>query len=249
MVLRCRWYGLLATLIIAVGIGAAAFWWLRPPAVPDIDTAGLDADVAAAIDQAHAQVRAEPRSAAGWGRLGMVLFAHEMYADCAPVFAQAARLDPADPRWPYLRGLALVWQRPDEGVAALRQAAEIPPPQLTIQLRLAEELWKLDRVDEAAAIFDELIRVSPDNPRVLLGQGQIQARRGELQAAIEPLNRASGDPLSRRAAHTALAEVYRRLHNIAQADAHGEQAARLGPDALWPDWILAETERFRVEKK
>jgi tetratricopeptide (TPR) repeat protein len=227
---------------------AGWLWWSRIPPVPLVDTDGLDAPVAAAIEQARAEVEARPRSAASWGRFGMVLFAHEMYADSAPVFAQAARLDPADPRWPYLRGLALVLQEPDEGIAALKQAAEIPPAQLTIKLRLAEELWKLDRVDEAAAIFDELGRVSPDNPRVLLGQGQIRARRGELQAALEPLTRAAGDPLSRRAAHTALAEVYRRLGKVAEAEGHSERAAQLGPDALWPDLILAETERLRSAK-
>jgi len=237
---------LLGGVVLAVGLGG--YWWRyqSPERPPLIDLTNADPAVATVIANARRLVQQSPRSAAAWGKLGMVLFAHEMYADCAAVLAEAERLDPGELRWPYLRGLALVLQQPDDGIAALKRAADIPSPSLTARLRLAEELWKLDRIDEAEAIFGELIGVSPNNPRVLLGQGQILARRGELTQAIEPLSRAAQDPMSRRAAHAALAEAHRRLGRVEDAEAHGKRAAELEADVPWPDPILAETEALRT---
>jgi tetratricopeptide (TPR) repeat protein len=244
---RRRWLGLLALLLLAgAGLGAYFFWAPRRTALPVIPTAGLDAEVVAAIDQARAGVEARPSSAAAWGRLGMVLFAHDMYADCGGVLAEAERLDPKDARWPYFHGLALILQNPDEGIALLERAAAIPPHSLTVRLRLAEQYVKLDRLEEAEALFGELLVEYPDHPRALLGRGQILARHGRWQEALAPLQMAAEQPTAQRSARVALAEAYLRLGNTTAADVARLRADESPADVPWHDSFLAEAQTFRT---
>lgn len=244
---RFRLLVLCAVLLLAgASVGGYLVWRRSAPIVPTIATAGLDAEVVAAVEQARADVLAEPRSAAAWGRLGMVLFAHDMYAESAAVLAEAEHLDPEDARWPYLRGLALILQHPESGIAALKRAAAIAPFDLPMQLRLAEEYLKLDHIDEADTILGALLAQYPSNPRVLLGQGQILSRRGQWKEAIGPLTAAAADPTARRSAHVAMAEAYLRLGDAAAAESERQKATRLPPDRAWPDPLLAETESLRT---
>src|SRR5262249_14860708 len=120
-------------LLVGAAVAGYFAWRPRPAVLPPIATDHLDAEVVAAIDTARAGVMAQPEAAAAWGRLGMVLFAQDMYADCTGIFAEAERLDPKDPRWPYYRGLALIMNRPEEGIVALQRAAAIPPYNLTVR--------------------------------------------------------------------------------------------------------------------
>jgi tetratricopeptide (TPR) repeat protein len=237
---------LAGVLLAAAGVGGYFAWWPRQSVVPPIATAGLDAEVVAAIARARGAVEARPKSAAAWGRLGMVLFAQDMYADCIAMFAEAERLDPTEVRWPYFRGLALILQKPEEGLAELQQAARVAPHDAAVRLRLAEESLKLDRLDEADALFRGLLAESPDNPRALLGHGQILSRRGQWQEALAPLKTAAEHPTARRSARVALAETYLRLGETAAAEAERRRAAEADADVSWPDPYLAEAHELRT---
>jgi tetratricopeptide (TPR) repeat protein len=238
---------ILFSLAVIAAVGAIAYctWWLRTPVVPHIPTADLDAEVVTAIEQASAAVRAQPRSGTAWGHLGMVLFAQDMYVEAIPTLAEAQRWDPADPRWPYFRGLALILQDPDAGVAVLEQAARMPPPAFHIQLRLAEEYFKRDRLDEADALFEALLAKQPNEARALLGRGLILSRRGQWQAAVGPLLRAAVCPTATHSARAALAQAYGRLGDDAAAQAE-ERRATGTVDAPWSDPYIAEAQRLRT---
>jgi tetratricopeptide (TPR) repeat protein len=235
--------------IAALGVAGAVVWWMRVPTVPAIPTEGLDADVVAAIAKARGDVAARPQSAGAWGRFGMVLFAHELYAASVPVFAAAERLDPADARWPYFRGLALIQQQPDEGVAALERAATLPSGTFSVRLELAEELLKLCRVDEADAHFRALFAEQPENPRALLGHGQVLASRGDWQGAVTVLRKIADHPTARRAARIALAEAYYRLGDDAEADRQRRLAEQAPNDLRWPDPFLLQAKEFQTGLK
>jgi tetratricopeptide (TPR) repeat protein len=236
---------LLALLLVIAAVAAYWFGW-RTPAVPAIPADGLDAEVATAIAGARADVLARPRSAAAWGGLGMVLFAQNLYAESLAFLAEAQRLDPADARWPYLRGLALIHTEPNDGIRWLEHAASLPPPDFAVRLRLAEEYLKLQRIDEADEHFAELLARHPDNPRVLLGRGQVLAWRGRWQEALAPLHAAADHPTARRSAPVALAEVYGRLGNVVAAEDQRRRAEDAGPEVLWPDLILTEVRALRT---
>jgi tetratricopeptide (TPR) repeat protein len=242
---------LAAALLVGAAAGGYFAWRPRKPALPPIPAEGLDAEVAAAVAEARAGVEARPKSAAAWGHLGMVLFAQDMYVPCVPVLAEAQRLGPDNPRWPYFRGLALILEKPEEGLALLRRAADLAPegltPEgLTLHLRLAEESLKLDRTDEADALFRGLLVKHPNNPRALLGLGQVLVRRGRWQEALAPLKAAAEDQTARRSARVALAEAYLRLGETEEAAAEQKRAADTPNDLPWPDAFLAEARALRT---
>ncbi len=233
-------------LLAGGGVGGWFAWRERDSAVPVIPTAGLDAEVAAAIEQARAGVQARPRSAAAWGRLGLVLFAQDMYADCTGPLAKAERLDPRDPRWPYFRGLAVILHLPGEGIALLERTAAMTPGNFSVRLRLAEEYLKLQRLDEADSLFRDLLDERPNDPRALLGHGQILGQRGRWAEAVAPLRAAAEHPTARHSARVALAEAYLRLGDAAAAEAERKRAAEAPADAAWPDEFLAEAQALRT---
>jgi tetratricopeptide (TPR) repeat protein len=238
----------LALLLLATGGAVAGYLAWRPRAapVPPISTEGMDSEMAAAIMKARAEVEAQPRSADAWGKLGMVLYAHSLYADAVPFLTEAERLDKADPRWPYLHGLAAIMSRDDEAIAYLERAVRLAPASVTTRLRLAEEYWNLERVDEAEVLFRALLEEDPANGRALLGHGRVLSRRGQWREALGPLALAAADPVARRSARIALAEAYLRLGDPAQAEAERRRAADGGPDIPWPDSIAAEAEQYQV---
>ena len=105
--------GLAAALLLLAG--GAAYLWLRPtsPAPPELHLAGAEPEAVAAIQEARAEVIRKPRSPAAWGYLGLLLFAHDYYAEAEPCLVRAEHLDPADPHWPYFQGLILLFRDAD----------------------------------------------------------------------------------------------------------------------------------------
>src|SRR6266700_33282 len=121
-------------LLIVVGfvlafsaLGYGVYLWRREPAEtapPTIDLSGADPGVVQAIEQARTEVRQQPRSAVAWGRLGTLLAVHD-FADGATIcFAQAVRLDPIEPRWPYFHAITLQKEDPSAALPLLHRAME-----------------------------------------------------------------------------------------------------------------------------
>jgi tetratricopeptide (TPR) repeat protein len=235
---------LAVVLLAGAGVGGYLLRRPRPPVVPQIATAGMDAEVVAAIDAARAGVVARPQSASDWGRFGMVLFAQDLFEDCPAVFAEAERLDPTDPRWPYFHGLALRFTQPDRAILLLERAASVAPDNFPVRLRLAEQYLKSDRTDEADGLFRRLLELNSSHPRALLGHGQILSRRGQWQEALAPLRAAAAHPTARCAARSALAEAYSRLGDAKAAEAESRLAAQLPPDTPWLDPFIVEAKKF-----
>jgi len=245
----------LIVLVLAGAVGGGLWWWqARRIQVPVFPTDGLDPAIVVAINDARVQVVNEPRSSAAWGNYGLVLFANDRYTDCCPVFEQAEKLDPEDARWPYYRGLALVFDRPAQSVAPLRKALALNPRFGPFKLRLAEQLMQTEQLDEAEVLFRELLRSGRDgegraltaNARAWLGIGQIHMRRGLWKEAVEPLRSAADDPSARKAAHSALTEVYLRLNKEAESQAERTKADALPIDLPWPDPLIEQAEKLRT---
>jgi tetratricopeptide (TPR) repeat protein len=231
--------------LVAGAVGAYFLWPKSKPAVPVIQTGGLDKEVVEAIEKARTAVEADPKSAGAWGNFGLVLFAQNRYADSIPIFAEAERLDPADARWPYYLGLALVHQKPDEGIAALKRAAEVPPGNVHMRLRLAEEYMKLGRDSDADPIFRQILAEVP-NPRAQLGRGQVLVRRRQFQEALVPLKAAAESPLAKHSARVALVEAYTRLNQPGEAETQRKLAAEAQADVAWPDPFLAQAFKLQT---
>src|SRR5438046_152230 len=76
---------------LLLSLGAVAFWWfgigqMQPP---EVDTSGREREIAEAIEAARTQVRKEPSSGEAWGRLGLVLLAHDYEAQARVCLTRA----------------------------------------------------------------------------------------------------------------------------------------------------------------
>ena len=240
---------LLAGLVgVGAGLAVAAYlaWKPRPPVPPEVDVTGADPEVVQAVDDARAGVLRRPRDAAAWGRLGMVLRAHDFAEPANRCFAEAERLDPRDPRWPYLRGLTLLLTEPDAGIACLERAVarcgtEPPAP----RLRLAEALLTQGRPDEAEEHFRRVLDAEPDNARAHLGLARLAFGHDDLDGCLAHLRVAETSPPGKLAARELLARVYRRQGDRAALRKLGSEADRSVVPA-WPDPFVAEVEGLQV---
>ena len=237
-------------LLLAAGGGYKLWRVLSAPKVPPLHLQHVEPAIVQAVNAAVVQVRAAPRAAVAWGQLGAILFTHEIYGDAAAVFAQAEKLDPPQPRWPYLRGLSLADLNPDAAVPLIARAAEstgnvLPAP----RCRLAELLLERGRLDEAEAALHAVRRHFPNDPRALLGMGRIALLRGDAARSVEWLEHSATSAPGVRETRVLLATAYQRLGEKTKAAAASAAALGLPPVAAWPDLFVTETEQFRVGKE
>lgn len=234
----------LAAAGLAAGLVAGYWVWQRGP-VPDppaVELTGADPDVARAVEAARARVQGAPRSALAWGQLGMVLHAHDFLAPANRCYEQAERLDPRDPRWPYLRGQSLLMSHL-EPVAALRsleRAAELCGDEAAPRLLLGEALLEQGRLDEAEGQFHRVETAHPADPRAHLGLGQVAYLRDDLKGSRYHLLRSASEAPRVRATHALLAEIHWRLGDKEDADAERRRAAQSAPEPGWPDPYLEQ---------
>lgn len=224
----------LAVLLALAGVGA--YFALRPPAPvpPPIDLARVDPEVADAVRAALSGTSARPRDAAAWGKLGMVLRAHDFDRDCLAAFRTAAELDPKDYRWPYLDGLTRVLHDPDAGLERLLRAAELAPANRPDpRLRAAEALLERGELDRAAELAEGVMKVK-SNPRATLVLGRVAAARGDWAAALARADELAPVGECARAAYLLRGEALAGRGLRAEADGAYARAAEL-PELGWSD--------------
>jgi tetratricopeptide (TPR) repeat protein len=209
---------LLAALLLVVGGGALASCFLapQPPAVP-LD--GVDPAVVKAVEAARRNVRLLPWSAAAWGRLGSVLFIHDFNAAADPCFARAERLDPRNPRWPYLRARSLAELDPGAALPVLRRAVALCGDEpVAPRLQLAELLLERGRLDEAEGYFFQVYERDHDDARACLGLGRVAFARGQLPESLDHLLRSARAAPQVKASHVLLAAVYQHSGKAEEAE-------------------------------
>ncbi len=248
---RFRWWWAAAALLsVGLLVGAAVWWTMRPaPAPPAVSLEGLDTGVAQSIAQAQALLQKSPRSGDAWGRLGMVLAAHAFRPQAVYCFAEAQRLQPREPRWPYFRGVMLESDGAEaDAIPALRRAVEFCPAEPdAVRLRLADLLVKQGDLDGAEQNYLELLARDAGQAAAHLGLARIAVTRGDSDEGARELAHCLVNPSVRRAAYLLLAEVQQRLGDPMAAQAATRQAAALPPDAPWPDPFMAELAAMKAD--
>src|SRR5262249_41652685 len=133
-----------------------------------------------AVRSARAQVLQRPRSSDAWGTLGQVLIANEMEDDALPCFAEAERLNPSDPRWPYYQG-GVILNHGDRQTAVVffRRAVQRSDPDseagAAARLLLAETL--LNGGDNAEAEVREVLERHPNDARAHFAMAMVASGR------------------------------------------------------------------------
>jgi tetratricopeptide (TPR) repeat protein len=204
--------------------------------VPPVPLGHADPAVREAVEAARREVREQPRYAAAWGHLAMLLHVHEFPKQAAVCYAEAEKLQPNEPRWCYYHGQLVLPTDPEAGLRLLRRAVQLWGTEANEpRLRLAETLLAQGRTEEARGHFEQLARQDPDNPRVHLGLGQLASLRGNWQQSLHHLRLAVASPFARKSASVLLVAVYRRLGQDAEAANLLRQAYHGLEDRPWPD--------------
>jgi len=243
---------LLAGAVVLAGVVSAGVWWSGrsaappPPMRPGIE----DDEVRRAIEAARKEVMADPRSGSSWGYLGMVFLANLFDREADFCFAEAARLDPKEPRWPYGRGVIAQARDRERAPALLRQAAEAaeswPERRSDFWLRLAESLLEVQRTEEAEAVYLDVRRHHPSNARAALGLAMIARAAGDLDRARSLFEEAHADQHAKKAAATQLAALARAAGDLKAADRYEREVRAAKADPPWSDPLLDVTTRMAV---
>jgi tetratricopeptide (TPR) repeat protein len=209
---------------------------------PHID----EAEVRKAVETVRQRVLDRPDAATAWGELGMTLFANQYEREGDQCLAEAARLAPTFPVWPYCRAV-IALDREDFAAALpfLREAlalasagdgwSDLRPP---IRARLAEVLLERQEYAEAERLFKQELARDPNDLRAAFGLGMIARARGDDREAADLFTSARRSPYARKKAAVQLAALAGIRRDPAAAE-HGREAAGLPDDPPWPDPVRA----------
>ena len=238
--------GLVVLLAIAsVGLAWSRGWFAPPREIPGDVTEG-DADVVAAVQKARAAVAKEPKSANAWGRLGQVLQIHSYFDPALVAYAEAIRLDPRNPDWPYLRAsILLVSAAPADAIPDLERAAERGLGE-SARLRLAELLIGQGRFEEAGDTASKVLQARPNDPRAHLAMAQVAVSRQAWAECLRRLDAVADAPQAQKQACSLRLLAYGRLGDAAAAKRERDRLAKLPDDPAWPDPLLDELARLQV---
>lgn len=216
-------------------------------AVPTVDPA-LHRGVRAVLEEARAAVVAAPRSAAAWGRYGMLLDAHDCRTEARACYRRACALAPRDAAWCHLLAAGLEADDPEAAIGLYRKAVVLDPRGSVPRLRLAEILLARDDVPGAIAALDP----EPADAAAAARRASIRAacheRLGEIEEACAAAAEAARAAPGHRGVHELRARLLFRAGHTAAAEAALAEARRLPVGATgWPDAHLDAVRRLRVD--
>jgi tetratricopeptide (TPR) repeat protein len=265
---RLRRRIVLAIALLAVvggGAGVAYRLWKRPepaPVPPDVPATETEEAVVETIRSARQRVLREPNSARAWGTLGMAFIANDMEDPCLVCFAQAERLDPDNPHWPYYRGGTYLNKgEPAIALPHLQRAVALcerkDPGNQVPRLFLAETLLALGRVEEAAKELGRVARETPDDARTRFDLGLVASSQERWQESADYFRRCLDNPQTQRKAAIKLAEAYQQLGKLDEAEKLQQQVEVLPTDLDWTDpyvteyleWAQKKRSRYRLAEQ
>ncbi len=224
--------------------GATALPTLEPPIVEDIDAIGLDALAVANIQEAVAELRAEPDAWIRWLRLGMLYHANEILPEARISYERAVALSPEQPKPYYYLGL-LHGQlgELDEALDAMHKAVEQAEGLPIVHWRLGFLLLESGDPDGAAEAFERALSIDPNSEAALLGAGRAAEQLGQPGEALRHLEQALavGEAINRGHTHRLLAGVYQRLGREEAAERSLALAEASNPiyDDPWASELVA----------
>lgn len=229
-------------LLIAVAgilVTFAGGTWMSPqkipetPEIPTVNLDGVDPAISQLVQTSRKSLQDFPHSGKLWGRYAMVLQANGFDDDAAQIcYDVAARLEPKNPKWPYLRGILTYAGSRGPGAAFthFEAAAKLSPPDSLAQLRFANNLLELGRLDEAEREFRKVLAVKSSDPYAQLGLGRLAVARCQYREALPYLQPAAQHPLVQNKACNLLVSVFERLGDRASADLARKRLAKMPPD-------------------
>jgi tetratricopeptide (TPR) repeat protein len=179
----------------------------------------------------------------------MALLANGYGPQAYTCLVQAEKLDPREPKWPYLQALRKLVDDRASALAALRRAIALwdkagGAGNPAARIHLAEESLKDGDRKEGEASCRLVLQRDPQNPWAHFLLGVLAFEDNDLQVSLDHLSRAARSPTTRRRAYSQLAAVYRRLQDQSSADLFSGRLRALPADAPLPDPIVEQLSRL-----
>ncbi|MFN0020010.1 MAG: tetratricopeptide repeat protein [Pirellulaceae bacterium] len=203
------------------------------PKIPTVNLDGVDPAISQLVQTSLKSLQDSPNSGMLWGRYAMVLHANGFDDEAALVcYDAAANLEPKNPKWPYLRADLTYAGSDGPGVAIthFEVAAKLSPPDSLAQLRFANNLLELGRLDDAEQEFRKVLAVRSSDPYAQLGLGRVAVARRQYREALSYLQPATEHSLVQNKACTLLISIFERLGDRASADLARKRLATMPPD-------------------
>ena len=159
--------------------------------------------------------------AAAYGQTGGYYLAHKLWVAAEACYANAQRLDPDDPRWPYYLGYRYQQDaQPELAAAAYARALDLDPGLTAARLRLGMLDLDLNRLDQAVPLLTAAAEDPGLRGAALYGLGRVAQARRDPAAAVPLFEQALAEDPDASQIHYALAMAYRALGKLDEARAH-----------------------------
>ena len=242
---------LIGGVVAGVVLAAAGWWWWQAGAQARVVAAALPPlpDLAAASPALRARVLAADASARrrwtarrGLEELARLYHANGFFDEAMRCYTGLEQLEPAEPRWRHYHATILGGFGETGRAAELwRQVIRLAPGFVPARLRLGDCLLKMDRLDEATAAYQEVLRISPDNPYAQLNLARIDLERknwAEARTRLETVVRQTHFALG----YDLIVSLYEQIGLRAQAAAIRGAAKASGayrdPPDPWLDELM-----------
>ncbi len=234
-----------AVALIVGGWFAWRAWFTERPPLPAVDLINAPPALATAITDAEAGVRSTPRSAKAWGKLGMVLMAHDYFPEACDCFSEAARYDQSAARWSYFAAQTCFKIYPLRAIALAEKAVAADSGDPVFRIFLGELLLEQGRLDDAEAHLVLAVRDETLRPWILIRLAQIEMRRGRIPDALEHAYRSLELMDDTKIVHMLLSEIHFRMGDGKAAEREYQQSISL-PQRTWPDSHMNAVDRLKV---
>lgn len=242
-------------LVLALAMLSAGIWiWRnversRRLAPPEILTASLDPGLRALIDTSRAAVIQSPESGAAWGGLGQALHAAEFHTQAQFCYSNATVFDATNFRWPYLLGLLELQDDPDRAIQNLERATQLAPAHVQgPRYQLGRALVERGRHAEAAPHLKALLAAEPAHAAARVELARVHFARNALKEATLELQPALSNSYTLRPALQLVAQMAQRNGQLDMAASVARRASALPRAFDWPDPVLRDVQRLRVDR-
>lgn len=222
--------------------------------IPEVGVDSMEPAVSHAIHGARETLVADRSNPAAWGRFAMVLHAHRLSHPASVAYAEAARRDDDDHRWPHLHGRLLEAAEPERALRLADEALRRSPgflPSLALRARTLEATGD----GEAARVaWQALLNAAPRSVEASLALGRHRLSRGDLQGAEAAFEHVVELFPASTAGWSFLSQIRRRLgdpESAATAALRARAAARspsLGATSD-PDALMIAVEELRADSR
>lgn len=231
-----RTLGCLGVLVLACTTPQPASIPLDP--VPALELSGAEPGARRQLEDGRSELDsllADPSSSAvdraeAFGNLGLLYVTYEFLEAAQVCFSNAARLVPAEYRWPYLQAY-LYHARGEltEAQEGFERSLQLEPTYLPALLRLGRVRLELGQLAAARELFERALSREPSTVAAIEGLGKVAAARGEPRVAAEHFQRALALEPSASSLHYALGQAYRNLGDLERARFHLERRGDVSP--------------------